>query len=208
VPAPVTQTDIVNAAAALLGASERISDIDGAGNLASHARAIWDLTVRPLLADHPWNFAIERKPLNASPAPEFGYERAFELPPGCLRLLPNRGDDDLDDRWEGEVEGNYIISDDEAPLHVRFVSDRYISDCSKWSPHFVEAVMLSLAAALAKPLSASHARAEKLADQAAYALARAKRVDGMQSPRGRSAGITRRSNWLQSQRQPYNRYWR
>lgn len=204
--APVTQTDIVNAAAALLGSSSRITNIEGADKLAIHARAVWDMTMRTLLADHPWNFAIERAHLNASAAPTFGYERTFAKPATCLRLLPSRITDGSEIYYDGEVEGDYILTDAEAPLAVRFISSRYINDCGRWPPHFAKAAGYALAMDLAEALTGSQGIDSKLTEKADAALRRAKRVDGLETQNGRRGAITRNSRWLGGMAQPFVPY--
>lgn len=196
-PEPVTQTEIVNAAAALLGSSERITSMDGAGNLAKHARAIWDMTVRALLTDHPWNFAIERAPMNAGPAPAFGYANSYELPAGCLRLL-SWGDGDGRGRV-GEVEGGKVLTDAEGPLQARFISDRQISATQQWPAHFTQAVVATLAHRLCEALTGKQGLNDRLADNAQAALRRARRIDGLESQHSKRGGITRRSSWLTGQ---------
>jgi hypothetical protein len=206
-PKPVAQTDIVNAAAALVGSSERVQSIDGAGNLASHARAHWDIVLRRLLADHPWNPFIRRRPLNAAAvAPAFGFERAFALPEDCLRVLLPRSDD-VDDYFEGEIEGRLIYSDADAPIFIRYISGDLADDTGRWPPHFAEAMTWALAAMLAEPLTGSESIARRLMDGAADALARAKRVDGLETaPRDRQQ-VSRRSRWLAGyQGVPYSVY--
>lgn len=205
--APVTQTDIVNAAAALLGSTERVSSLDTSGNLARHALAVWDMTARRLLADHPWNFAIEEAALNPGVVPASGrFERAFALPVNCLRLL-SIGDERA---WrypeDSAIEGGHLLTDAEAPLHARFISSRYIADCGRWPPHLADAMAAALAELLAEPLTGKRSIAQAMAQRAYDALARAKRVDGLESQRSRHAQPTRRSTWLGSLHSPYNRW--
>lgn len=210
-PAPVTQTEIVNAAAALLGSTERITSLAGGGNLARHANAVWDLTVRGLMADHPWNAFIEEAPLNLSAttgSARFGYRAA--LPASCLRLL-SIGDEHA---WrypeERAVEGGYIYTDiepdAEEPTYARFVSAAKLNNCAAWAPHFAVTVTDHLAVALCAPLTSEKGTQAALTDRAAASLARAKRIDGLESQGDRRPQFTRRSNWLTGLHYPYNRY--
>lgn len=207
-PVAVTQTDIVNAAASLLGSTERVTSLDAVTNLAQHAKAHWAIVIGAMLADHPWNFATSRATLNASPLGDgqFGYERRFQLPPKCLHLLPSRTDDDWADRWEGEIEDGYLLSDDEAPLNVRFISDQHLNDCGKWSAPFALAAELAMAAALCEALTGSRTKGADWADRADIALRKAKRRDGLETPAGSRRQVSRRSNWLAGQHLPYSRF--
>lgn len=205
-PAPVTQTEIVNAAAALLGSTERITDIEASGKLARHANAVWDLCIRTMLADHPWNFAITRVELNAGDAPKFGYERSFAKPTDCLRLLPSRVADGSEVYYDGEVEGNAILTDAEAPLRVRYISSAFITDCGRWPPHFARAASYALAMELAEALTGAQGIDAKLTEKAAEALRRAKRIDGLETQNGRRAPVTTNSRWLAGMRGPYSLY--
>lgn len=204
-PAPATKTGIVNAAAALLGSSERISDIESTGRLALAARAVWDLTIRTLLAEHPWNFAIERAQLNAGPVPAFGFAHSFALPTDCVRVLASP-EDCRRDGWHGEVENGCILTDADAALNIRYISSSRIDDCGRWSPHFAKAASYALAVDMAEDLTGAESIDAKLADRAMDALARAKRVDSLETHRGSHSRVRYSSRWLDGQARPFN-YW-
>ncbi|WP_288806279.1 hypothetical protein [uncultured Novosphingobium sp.] len=200
----LTKTGIVNAAAALLGSSQRITDIQGENKLAICARAFWSLSIRALLADHPWNFGIERALLNAGPAPAWGYERTFALPADCVRLLPSRIIDGREFYYDGEVEGKSILSDAKAPLAIRYISVATIDNVQAWPATFAKAATYVLADDMAENLTGASGLSEKQSQKADYWIKRAKRVDGLESQRGNRGPVTRRSRWLQSMRGPFN----
>lgn len=203
--AAVTKTSIINAAAALLGSSERISDIESSGRLATASRALWELTIRTLLAEHPWNFAIKRATLNPGPPPAFGYSRSYGLPTDCVRVLASP-DDCRSDGWRGEVENGAILTDADGPVQVRYVSSGPIDDCGRWSPHFAQAAIYALAMALAEDLTGSESVDTKLGRRAEDALMRAKRVDSLETHRGSQGKVRHSSRWLDGQARPFN-YW-
>lgn len=198
----VTQTDIVNAALAELGSTSRINSInDEQSNSARRAIAVWDMTLRLLLAEHPWNFAIKRASLNAlSAAPLSEYERQFALPADLVRWLPAaQGDDDY---FEGEVEGEVMLSDADAPLVLRYIA--FVEDVSKWPASFVEAFKYKLAGSLAEGETSSQSLRDRMLDQYEYWMQKAKRRDGQATGKRRSQGrVTSRSDWLQARNRPY-----
>lgn len=196
-----SQTGIVNAAAALLGSVQRINSLSQSDlPLASHAREVWDSMLREMLADHPWNFAIRRKRLNAlAEAPQFGAARAFALPPDCLRWLPPHAADG--DAWFEAVEENgRLLSDAAAPLPVRYISDDMLDQVDRWPAFFVTAVEYELAARLAEPMTQSSSLADAMAEKAAMKLRNAKRRDGAASGNMGRVQVISNSSWQQARR--------
>lgn len=206
-PAPASQASIVNAAAARLGATERIVSLaDDDSNLARHARVLWDEALRTLIAEHPWNFAVARANLNAAAtAPLFRFERAFTLPADCARLLPP-SPEDRGDWWEGEVEGGAILSDAEAPLPIRYISRTRADQVALWPAHFALAMTMMLAASLAEPLTGSQSIAATMRDQADEALRKAKRRDALENGGRQRRQVSASSDWLAGRRMPYQ-FW-
>lgn len=203
-----TQTGIVNAALAHLGSTSRIQSINEEFGVAPDAKALWDSTMRELLADHPWNWAIGRATLNAAvTAPAFGYTRAFELPADNLRWLPPSREDDVDDAYfTGAEEGGRLLTDAEAPLNVRYISADLGGRVAVWPPKFVKAMEYALAEALALPVTQDESLKDRMVAKAADALRNAKRRDG-QASNGRSrTRITTGSDWLTARDRTYNRY--
>jgi hypothetical protein len=200
-PQPPSQLKIVNAALTRLGNNSQLTSMEQGGNVAARFAATWDLVRRALLARHPWNFAIERALLNASgDAPAFGWARRFQLPAGCLRWLPPaQGDADF---FEGEREGDYILTDAEAPLKVRFIADH--DDVTRWSPGFVEAITHCLAGWVSEGVTQSgriSERADAIADEAVRI---GKRLDGLESTPGRRPRAVVASSWLRARNRPWN----
>lgn len=199
--APVTKTDIVNGAAALLGSTERVSSIDGSGNLARHANAVWDITMRRLLADHPWNFAIARAELNAGPAPAFGFLFSYALPADCLRALSFVDADEYEFLFA--IEAGQLLTDSEAPVFCRYISSGQVDNPAAWPPHLADAAIYALAQALAEALTGAQGLDNKLTDKADAAMRRARRIDGRESQTHAKRDISVRSNFLRSMRPDY-----
>lgn len=202
--APSTQTSILLGALAELGSTDRPTSIDDTtSGPAKRAKVLWNDIVRELLAAHPWNFAIQRKALNATgTAPEHGYARAFQLPGDCVRWLPGAASDP--DFALAEQEGNLLLSDATEPLNIRYVALN--DDIARWPPGFVTAVKLSLAASLAEGVTQSEGIKDRLLQRAADALREGKRQDGLATGRRRRGGVVAQSNWLGARNRPYG--WR
>jgi hypothetical protein len=199
-PAPPSKEKIINAALVRLGNNERITSIDQGTNTAARFAAIWDLVRRALLNRHPWNFAISRAALNAAAtAPAFGWDRQFQLPQGCLRWLgPARGEADY---FEAEREGDYLLTDAEAPLNIRYIVDH--DDVTRWSAGFVEAMTHTLAGWVAEGVTQSGRIAERADAIAAEAVRIAKRIDGLESTAPSRTSPVVRSDWLAARNRPW-----
>lgn len=187
-------TNILNTALARIGSTERVTSFDDStSNSAKRAQMIWDQLRRALLVRHPWNFAVGRETLNeASTVPAFGWLHQYAIPATCLRWLPPaKGDDGY---FEGEREGNYILTNRVAPLPVRCIYD--ITDATKWSAGFVAAMEVALAAFLASPVTESVALAQFLDNVATEAVRVGKRIDGLETGRRTRRPARTESAWL------------
>ena len=192
------QSSIANRAASRLGSTQRIASIHDSGELAMHVRDQWDGIVTTLLADHPWNFALRRAELNRSdPAPGSEYSFAYALPADCWRWLPWMPEDA--DYFTGEAEGGYILTDAEAPIAVRYISGEYADEVGRWPANFALAVELELAHRLAEPMTGSTGLADRMRADAADALRKAKKIDGLESNGRAGPKVSSRSRWLRRQ---------
>lgn len=121
----------------------------------------------------PWSFTLTRAALAASPvAPAWGYTTAFVKPPEFLRLVSVEGQG-----AQYEVEGDFILSDEDAPFLVRY--QRLVTDTSKFPPTWAQALAYRIALEICPALAVSNTRIETLASMYKQALAQAKRVDRM-----------------------------
>ncbi len=198
-----TQTGIVNKALALLGSTSRVNSIEDSGSVAGHARAVWTMAWRELLADHPWNFALKRAVLNeAGEAPAFGYDRSFNLPADCARWLAPSIDEDI--YFEAVLEGRQLLTNAEAPLPIRYISYDQAEAVDKWPPHFVSAMAARLAQEMAEAISQSESVDSKAMERADDLIRRAKRIDGYESGQRGRASVTVRSRWAGARHQSYS----
>lgn len=196
---PPSQTRACNSCLTLLGESRRITSINDNNPLARQLLAVWDEAVDEVLADHPWNAALDRADLAVSAdfTPEgTEYEQAYEKPADCLRWLPwRRGHPDY---FAGEEEGDYILSNAAAPISIRFI--RRVDDLARWSPGMRACLAAKLAQKSAKAITGQGSMIDRMKDAYDDALAKAKRQDGAASgDRSRHANF--QSAWLNARNQ-------
>jgi hypothetical protein len=198
---PPSQTRMCNGTLALLGDSRTIASINDGTPLAKLFFGIWDETRDEVLADHPWNFAITRASLPADAGVPEGsqYAQQFLKPGDCLRWLPWR--EDHPDYFAGEEEGNFILSDADAPIVIRYI--RRNDDVSEWTPGFRAAMSAKLAVKLAKPITGQSVMIKTAQDAYDDELRKAKRQDGAATG-DRQRQADHRSNWLAARNRRWN----
>lgn len=184
--------DIMNSALIKLGAECIISE-DDSSTRARLCKRRYPSVRDALLRSHPWNFAMAYSQLaEVSPKPDdvFDYERVFQLPSDCLRVISTNLPVDV--RWE-EIENGRIAADT-AEIYVKFV--RKISDVTKFDANFVEVLALALAADIAYSLTQSTAQREEARESLRKELATARSYDAQ-------VGSVRRvisDDWLDTRR--------
>lgn len=197
---PPSQTRVCNSALAHLGESRRINSINDANPLAKLFLAVWDEAVDEVLADHPWNPALKRAQLSVSAdyVPEgTEYIQAFSKPADFIRWLPWRQQED--DYFEGEEEGDFILSNDSAPITLRYIAR---VDIAKWSPGMLACLAARLARKLAKPISGQSGMMDRMDRLYEEELSKAKRQDGGATG-NRRRSLEVQSTWLDAR----NRTW-
>jgi hypothetical protein len=198
---PPSQTRSCNSALAHLGESHRITAIDDGSPLAKLFVQVWDEAVEEVLAAHPWNKALGRASLPASGdfTPDGSqYDFAYEKPADCVRWLPYRSDHP--DYFEGEEEGDYILSNAAAPIIIRYI--RREENIVKWSPGMRAVLAAKLARKLAKPITGQSGMMDRMETLFEAELAEAKRQDGAATGE-RARGMETRSTWLVARNRPW-----
>lgn len=190
-----SKIEVFNLALTKLGQDRAVSPEDDTEQ-ARVLRSIWDLTVDAVLADHPWKFAIKRDELPAQASvPLFGWTRRFQLPDICLRLV-EVGDDWVwhygGDHPRFAVEDRCVLTDEDAPLRVRYV--QRVSNAGLWVPLFARAVAMRLAADAALKLSGSNKREEVSETSYIQTIRMAKRQNAIERPPQKAD----QSDWLSS----------
>jgi hypothetical protein len=107
-----------------------------------------------ILREHPWSFAVKRGELAAdatSPTHTKAYQ--YELPSDFLCLIePDYATNDSD--WQ--IEGKKIVTDDVAPLYIRYIYD--VTDANEMDSLFREALATRLAMELCEEITQSNTK--------------------------------------------------
>lgn len=172
----ITNTDICNRALQKLGA-KRIASLNEASPSARAVNLAYDIVRRSELRKRVWNFTIQRDSLAAdSPAPTWGRQNSFTLPSDFLRLAesyPEQLTNDINvvgvtvaftasftGMKDWVIEQNKIITNDEAPLQIRYVMD--VTDTTLFDPLFSEALSTAIAFEICEEITQSNTKKEAM----------------------------------------------
>lgn len=176
------QVQVINLALTKLGQDRAISMNDDT-EAVRVMRSLWDITVDCVLAAYPWKFAILRTELAAlAAAPAYGWSLQYALPESCLRLVQ------VGDEWAFytqapatfELEGGRILTNQGAPLRVRYV--QRLANVGLWPALFARTVAMQLAADAAEKLTGSNAKFESAMAALEIAVNEAKRQNAIERP--------------------------
>lgn len=174
-----TKAEIANRALQLLGA-KRITALSENSRNARAANAAYEPVKLAELRKHTWCFATTREQLAAdTEEPLFTKGNAFPLPSDFVRLLPPDPEDNMND-LDWVIEGRRIITNDSAPLEIRYIYD--VTDPNEMDALFREAFAAKLAEAMCEEITQSNT---KLASaNAAYkdAISEAKKANAIEKP--------------------------
>jgi hypothetical protein len=191
----LSQVQIVNLALTKLG-QDRVVAITDDTEAARVMRSMWDMTLDTTLASFPWKFAIKRVELAALADAPLGTEWTLQytLPDECLRLV-QVGED-----WAFynpttplfTLEGGVILSNEPAPLFVRYV--QRITNVGLWPPLFGRVMAMQLAADASEKLTTSNSKFEAAMLALEVAVKEARRQNAIERPPITLAN----SDWLAS----------
>jgi hypothetical protein len=182
-----SQVQICNQALTKVG-EQRITSLADGTKQANVMSAIYDVKRDAELAAQPWTFAIRRAQLPASAvAPSFGWTYAYPLPADYLALV-EVGEDyvfyDSDTgalfQVEGTDSGPVILTDQAAPLEVRYIAR--VTNPGLYPPLFVEALACRLAAESCESLTQNLSKRQAAWDERKQAIREAKRVNAIEQP--------------------------
>lgn len=141
--------DIVNLALSKLG-FKSISDFDDLSNVkaANLAKASYDIYLKSVMEQYPWDFCTEFVQLDAAtlPVDSYGYGSAFGVPPGTLRVYSVQ-DQSSEDGAEWCVRGKLILTnlaDSNSKIKVQVI--KFDRNVEGYPPSFIDAVAERLAA--------------------------------------------------------------
>ena len=182
-----SQVQIANRALTKVGES-RIMSMSDDVEAARTADSLWDIVRDAELRTRKWKFSISRTSLAAlASAPSWGFDYQYQLPTDCLRVLQvgeyypgvSLSDYRNSDTAEWRVEGRVIMSNDSAPLKIRYISR--VEDTEQWDSAFVEAFACRLAVELAERLTQSNTKRQLAWDEYKQAVALAVRADAIEA---------------------------
>lgn len=191
----LSQVQIVNLALTKLGQDRAIAITDDV-EAVRVMRSLWDMARDTALAAYPWKFAITRTTLPALGDAPAGTTWAlqFALPETCLRLVQVGEDwafyDPTSDRFA--LEGGNILTNEEAPLFVRYV--QRVENVGLWPPLFGRAMAMQLAMDACEKLTTSSAKFAAAEQSFALAVREARKQSAIERPPQRNAD----SDWLRA----------
>lgn len=152
-----SEIDICNLALARLGDSATVSSIsppEGSAQ-AEHCKRFYPIARDALLELHDWHFATRRKVLAAISGEWAPWSYAYAPPADCLRvvaILPPESAETETQPFERELGpvGEAVILTNQEEAVARFVAK--VTDTTRFSPLFVDALAWLLASHLAGPL--------------------------------------------------------
>lgn len=144
---------IANGALQRLGA-KRIESLSQDHPNARSMNAAFERVRKRLLRRFDWSFAIARASIAADASgPTWGDWNRYSLPNDFIRLIR---DDESGAAVDWKVEGQYILSGDDAPLEIRYVVD--VTDPNSFDPLFIEAFECKLALECCEEITGSTAK--------------------------------------------------
>ena len=160
-PNSTTETSIIDRALQLLGLSQISSPQQVGSRGAKAMQRAYQPVLLSELQKHYWHFAIKRAQLPASNTPPVHTKKnAFPLPGDYIMLAPEDQYGELQQRNDWIIEGNSIISDENGPIYIRYVSRDITTNM--FDAIFAEAFSAALAVSTCEDLTNSLAKLERV----------------------------------------------
>lgn len=174
-----SKVEICNKGLQLLGA-KRITDLAENSRNAKACNFVYESLKRECLRLHVWMFSIKRADLAAdSPAPSWGRANSFTLPSDFIRLAKPYPEDDYNSR-DWLIEGKKILTDESAPLYIRYVYD--VTDPNEMDSLFIKYFSAEIANTLCEEITQSNTKQAKAIAERDDALAKAKKINAIEQP--------------------------
>lgn len=177
-------TELANGALTKLG-DALVTSLDDGSTAAALIKANLDRLRRAELRRYRWNFAAETAALaEVLPVPAFRWAHAYPQPNGSLRLLDVyagpfvSGSSWPPPRADYQLQGSRILSNETAPLNVRYLLDK--TDVGSWDAAFFEVMCCRLAAELCERFTQSAQKKPQLEALYERAVGDAKRLDAIE----------------------------
>lgn len=177
-----TLLSVVNVAREALGLplEQVIQEGTTGGDLAARIPEL----AREQFENYPWNFASRREELARLPGKPIGYEFAYALPAGALRIvwISRTGSDLWNDRVRDYREEDGRLLCDYEPLFGLFTFAAYTEDYGRWPQVFAEALGLEAALRRNRHVTQGAGEGDRLMLKAEDAWRRAKLWDAQRVP--------------------------
>lgn len=171
----VSNVSIANRALQKLGA-KRIESLSQDNPNARSMSTAFAPVRNALLRKYQWSFAIQRASIVAdADETTWGERTRYALPADFARLIR---DDESGIRRDWKIEGRYIITDDDSPLEIRYVS--IITDPTSYDPLFVEVFSTALAMETAEEITQSTSKLESLERRFKMEIAEARNANAFE----------------------------
>ena len=153
-----SDVEIANLALAHLGDKATVASLDppeGSAQ-AEHCARFYPIARDTLLEMHAWKFCTRRATLAQLDVDTFDWQFAYAEPSGALKILAvlqsadSSGNDGHPFETEGDADGRALIRTDVEDAVVRYIAR--VTDTTKFSPLFVDALAWLLASYLAGPV--------------------------------------------------------
>jgi len=150
-----SEVDICNRALQHLGA-KRITSLTENSRNANSCNSCYETSLVAELEAHVWRFSIKRASLaEDAVAPTWGRAHAYTVPSDFIKFAPKYPEDaDVYDDWE--LESGKILTDDTAPLYLRYVSKTVSVDAMPML--FREAVAARMALEMCEEVTQSNTK--------------------------------------------------
>ena len=121
-PSEINQTTIINRALQILG-SPPVANIQANDRGARAMNTAYKPVLFSILQENYWYFAIKRAKLPAdTEKPVHTWTNKFRLPGDFIMLAPDDQLSQFPDPAERIVEGDFILSNDDGPLDIRYIT--------------------------------------------------------------------------------------
>lgn len=175
----VTKIGIISRGLQILGQPSIASLTENSQGARAMLRAYDSVMLAELRANN-WKFAIRRASLAASAfPPAFGKARAFPLPGDFIKLCPEETTYDNPPRRDWEIEGTAIISDDQGPLQIRYISSG--TPEANFDVLFAESLSSALAEATCEEITNSNTKAQNIQTRYMELIKRARKANAIES---------------------------
>lgn len=170
----ITDVGICNSALIKLGV-EPISSLSDNSRQALIMNEQYSKVRDALLYDHPWNFAMKRASLTQNgTTPSYEFDYTHTLPADCLRVWNTEYAEDF-----YQVEGRTLLTDYET-IKIKYVSQ--VTDPTKFTPAFAEALALKLAADTCFALVQSNSLKQTFDEEIRRYIPSARSADAQENP--------------------------